>query len=119
MLSAEGYEPRNIAADSSRRASTPHGAHARMPHPDASTLDARPPSVPLHLQIDGENRSCSVAAEQVCEKWTLTTLTARRLNSLLPASKFPAPRQKFPAPASREFACKLLILQSSEVPKIR
>jgi hypothetical protein len=24
------------------------------------------------LQIDGENRSCSLAAEQVCEKWTLT-----------------------------------------------
>src|SRR5215207_1813710 len=101
MLSAEGYEPRNIAADSSRRASTPHGAHARMPHPDASTLDARPPSVPLHLQIDGENRSCSVAAEQVCEKWTLTVLPAC-------AVEFPAHSEKFPALWSGEFGCKPL-----------
>jgi hypothetical protein len=25
-----------------------------------------------HLKIRGENRSCSSAAEQVCEKWTVT-----------------------------------------------
>ena len=40
---------------------------------DASMIDARPPSRFLHLQIDGENRSGSSAAEQVCEKWTLTS----------------------------------------------
>src|SRR3954454_11976426 len=37
-----------------------------------STVDGRSSSRSLHLQIDGENRSCSLAAEQVCEESTLT-----------------------------------------------
>src|SRR6185312_537074 len=74
----------NIAADSSRYASTPRDAPARMPRPDASTPDAAPPSRPLHLQIYGENKSCLSEAEQVCEKWTVTLIPySRHRNCLL------------------------------------
>ena len=76
----EGHAPRNIAADSSRYASTPRDGPAKKPRLDASTPDSTPPSRSLHLQIDGENRSCSSEAEQVCEKWTLT---ASPQNSLI------------------------------------
>ena len=89
MPSVERHEPRNNAVDSSRYASTPHDAHARTPNPDASTLDARPPFRPLHPQIEGENRSRSAAAEQVCERWTLTAYVIKN-------QKFPVPRKKFP-----------------------
>jgi hypothetical protein len=60
-------------------ASTPHGAPARTPRSDASTFDARPPYRSLHLQIEGENRSCSLDAERVCEKWTLENSTLTRI----------------------------------------
>ncbi len=54
----------------------------RTPHPDASTFDTRPPSRPLHLQIEGENRSWLRGSRQVCEKWTVTYRPTAFLNSL-------------------------------------
>src|SRR4029079_6047367 len=57
MPSGEAGEPRNIAADSSRYASTPHDVHARTPRPDASMLDARPPSRPLQFANRGREQS--------------------------------------------------------------
>src|SRR6266542_1002003 len=74
-----------------------------MPRPVATTLDARPPSRSLHLQIEGENRSCSLAAEQVCEKWTLTNSLLRPKDSLL------CSRNSLLF-LSRQFTCKALIL---------
>src|SRR5258708_1503576 len=44
----------------------------RPPPPAATPYDARPPYLSTHLKIEGENRSRSGAAEQVCKKWTLT-----------------------------------------------
>ena len=71
-LLRETVKLHNTAADSSRYASTLHGVLARNPRPGAPTLRSRPPSRSPHLQIESENRSCSLAAEQACEKWTLT-----------------------------------------------
>src|SRR5512143_1333575 len=97
MLFAADCETHNIVADSSHYASTPRGAPARKPHPDASILRSRSPSRSPHLQIESENRSCSLAAEQACEKWTLTpsklghsknSLFAQT-NSLILENKFP------------------------------
>src|SRR5436305_3506720 len=77
MPFVEGRGPRNTAADSSRYASTPHDAIARTPHPDASMLDARPPSRLSHLQIEDENRSWLRRSKQACKKWTLTVEEGR------------------------------------------
>src|SRR5687767_6025525 len=99
MPSVEGHEPRNTAADSSRCASTPHDAHARTPHPDASMLDVRPPSRPLHLQIEGENRSWLRGSKQACEKWTLTF-------SLISQFCFPVRAKNFPDNLCREITRK-------------
>jgi hypothetical protein len=45
---------------------------SQVTHQMVQRIDAPPPSRSLHLQINGDNRSCSSAAEQVCEQWTLT-----------------------------------------------
>src|ERR1700704_4235521 len=66
------------------------------------------PSRPLHLQIEGENRSCSVAAEQVCEKWTLTfgVSDLATLVSLFGVNTVPDTRKNFPVISRRKFGYK-------------
>jgi hypothetical protein len=52
------------------------------------------------FKIEDENRSGSLAAEQLCEKWTLT-LQAQRVPVL--EQKYPVSAKKFPATLDREF----------------
>ena len=54
-----------------------------------STLAAAPPSRSLHLQIDGENRSGSSAAEQVCDLFLNLLSLIPPIRSLLRVPKFP------------------------------
>jgi hypothetical protein len=69
--------------------------------------EAAPPSRSLHLQIDGENRSWSSAAEQVCEKWTLTQYATTFPD---PVGYFPDISKKLPDATRREFGWKPLNL---------
>lgn len=76
--------------------STAHGAPIRQSRRGASKVFARSPSRPLRSQIDGENRSRSSVAEQVCKQTTATAAPRRRDCFLIAVQGFPVPWRKIP-----------------------
>jgi hypothetical protein len=105
MPSAEGRATRNIAADSSHYASTPHDALARSPHADASTVAVRSPSVLSQFANRGR--------EQIVLRRLRTSV--RELDAYKNIGNFPISFATFPISA-KFLPIYFWARESSEVP---